>query len=117
MHVRVKRHVVHELVVLLLRWELAVSQQPGDLEKRGAFRQLLDRISPITQNSLVAIDEGDGTTARSRVEESWIVAYKTQIVRVVCLYFLEVRRAKGVVGDRNGVRLVGAGVLYLERAP
>ena len=115
-HVGVVRDVVHELIVLLLVRQLAVPQQPRYLEKRCILSQLLDRIAAIPQNSLVAIDESDGAAAGGGVEEGWIVAYKTQIVGVVGLYFLQIRRPDSVLGDRNRVSLAGARVLYLERA-
>jgi hypothetical protein len=74
-HVRVERDVVHELIVLLLVRQLAVPEQPRDLEKCGVFRQLLDGISAIAKNSLVAVDVGDRAATGSCVEKGGIVAH------------------------------------------
>src|SRR5438128_6197549 len=54
-HVSVARDVVPELIVLLLRRQLTVAEKPRYLQERRVLSQLLDWISAITQDSLVAI--------------------------------------------------------------
>ncbi len=73
-HVRVIGDVVHEGVVLRLFRQLAVAEQPRDLEEAGLLGELLDRVAPIAQDTLVAIDEGDRAPARGGVQERRIVA-------------------------------------------
>ena len=48
-----------ELLVLILGGELAVLEQVSDLQEGGLLRQLLDRVAPIGENALFAIDETD----------------------------------------------------------
>jgi hypothetical protein len=50
--------------------KLAVDQQPRDLEVGAVLGQLLDRVPPVPQDSLVAVDEGDRRLRRGRVDES-----------------------------------------------
>ena len=66
-HVRVERDVVHPVVVLGLVRQLAVPQQPRDFEVAGLLGQLLDRVSAIAENPLVAVNEGDRAPTRCRV--------------------------------------------------
>jgi hypothetical protein len=112
-HVRVVRDVLLPLVVLLLVRELAVPQQPRDLEEVRLLGQLLDRVSAVAQDPLVAVDEGDRRAARRGVHEGGVVAHHAEVVRVD-LDLLEVGGADGLVDDRDGVRLPGARVLDLE---
>ncbi len=115
-HVRVERDIVHELVVLPLVRQLAVPEQPRDLEKCGIFRKLLDRISAIAKNSLVAIDEGDRAATRGCVEKGGIVAHQTRVIRIIGFDFLELDGTDGPFRHRNRVWPGGALILYLERA-
>ena len=52
------------------RRQLAVDEQPGDLEVGGVLRQLLDRIAAVAQDPLVAVDEGDRGLRRRGVDEA-----------------------------------------------
>src|SRR5262249_6338561 len=45
----------------------AVEQQVGDLEERARFRELLDRVAAVTQDALLAVDEGDAAAAGAGV--------------------------------------------------
>ena len=80
--VRVERDVVLELIVFLLIGQLAVAKQPCDFQEGRIFGQLLDGISAIAKDSLVAVDESDGTPAGGSVEEGGVVAYKAVVVRI-----------------------------------
>ena len=80
-HVRVVRDVVHPLVVLGLRRQLAVAQQPRDLEEGRLLGELLDRVAAIAENALVAVDERDRALARRGVHERRIVASSARIRR------------------------------------
>ena len=116
-HVRVVRDVVHPRVVLALRRQLAVAQQPRHLEERRLLGQLLDGISAIAQNSLVAVDEGDRAAARRRVQERGIVAETDpDRPRVVGLHLFEICRADRAVGDRNLIGFLRPLVGEVERA-
>ncbi len=60
-------NVVHELVFFRLVRQFAVQQQEASLEKIALFRQLIDRITTVEQNTLLTIDKGDlAFTARGR---------------------------------------------------
>ena len=107
MHVRVVRDVVCELVVLGLRGQLSVPQQPGDLEEARLFRELLDRIAAIAKDSLVAVDVGDGRAARRGVHERRIVSHHAEII-ILHLDLAKVSSADRVVGDRDRVGLTSA---------
>src|ERR1019366_398897 len=112
-HVRVVRDVLHPLVVLGLRWKLAVTEQPRDLEEIRLPRELVDRVSAVPQDALVAVDERDRTSARRGVHERRIVSHQSEVTGLD-LDLLQVRRANGVVSDWDRVGLAGAGILDLE---
>ena len=57
------------------RGQLAVQHQIGNFQKAALLCQLVDGIAPITQDTLVAIDEGDGALARCGVHESRVVGH------------------------------------------
>src|SRR6185503_181922 len=120
-HVRVERDVVHPLVVVLLARQLAVTQQPRDLEESGLVRELLDGIAAIPQDALVAVDERDRALARRCVHEGGVVRHQAELVGLH-LDLSQIHRADRRVafgawlehGDR--VRLAGTTVLDLDRA-
>src|SRR4051812_1662613 len=116
-HVGVERDLVHEPIVLFLVRQLPVAQQPRYFEERRVLGELLDGIAAEAENSLVAIDVGDRTPARRRVQERGIVAHQTRIVGTLGLDLLELGGANGGLGDWNRIALAGAIVLYFERAP
>ena len=62
--------VIHPLVQLLFRGEFTKHQQICDFQKCATLGEHFDGISAITQDALVAIDEGDGAFARRRVDEA-----------------------------------------------
>ena len=115
MHVGVIRDVVHELIVLVLRRQLAVAEEPRHLEERRAFRELLDRISAVAENSLVTVDIGDGAPAGGGVEERRVVAHQPRIVGVAGLDLLQIVGADGTVGDGHAVGFICPGIAYRER--
>ena len=51
--------VGNETVVLLPIRQFAVAQQPCDLKEVGLLAQLLDRVSTVAQNRVLAVDVGD----------------------------------------------------------
>ena len=50
-----------EIGELLSIWQIAVDEQVGNLEEGSIFCQLFDGISPVAQNPLLTIEEGNGT--------------------------------------------------------
>jgi hypothetical protein len=80
-HVGVEGHVVHEPVEFVLGRQLTLENQVGHLEERGPLGELLDGVSPVTQDSLSAIDEGDRAPGRGRVGEGRIVGHHPELVR------------------------------------
>ena len=105
----------------LLRRQLAVAQQPRDLEERRLLGELLDRIAAIAQDALVAVDERDRALARRRVHERGIVRHQPELFGRR-LDLSKVHRARRRVAfdaalqDLNGVALVGARILDVERS-
>ena len=67
----------------LLRRQLAVAQQPRDLEEGRLLGELLDRVAAIAQDALVAVDERDGAPARRGVHERRVVAHQAELVGVL----------------------------------
>ncbi len=59
-----------ELPQLVGRGQLAVDEQPRDLEICAVLRQLLDRIAAVTQHALVTVDVGDRRLGRRGVHEA-----------------------------------------------
>ncbi len=106
-HVRVVRDVVHESIVLLLIRKLSVTQQPRYLQERRLLGKLLDRVSAIAQDSLVAVDVGDRAATRGGVHERRIVRQQTNVVRIGGLYLSQIGGSDRAVLDRKVVVLVG----------
>jgi len=52
--------------------QAAENQQPGDFDKVGMVRELLDRNAPIPQDAFVPVDVRDRTLAGCRVAQSRI---------------------------------------------
>ncbi len=105
--VRVGRDVVREVLQLGGRRQFALQEEPGHLEKRRLLGELLDRVSPVFQDSLVAVDERDRRLARRRVREGGVVRHQAEIV-LVGLDLAKVERPDRAVLDRQLVRLSGA---------
>src|SRR5439155_1625824 len=57
--------------------QLPKKDQIGDFQEGAPFRQLLDGISAIPQNTLVPVDERDRALARRRVHERGIVGHQS----------------------------------------
>ena len=68
--VRVERDVVHPLLELRARWQLAVDQQVSRLQERGALGELFDRVAAVLQDAALAVDVGDGAAAGRGVGEA-----------------------------------------------
>ncbi len=60
--------------------QLPVKQEVGDLHKTGIGRQLLDGITPITQNSDISINKGDGALGSPGVFVADIQGHQSCIV-------------------------------------
>jgi hypothetical protein len=95
------------LVQLLLRGQLAVDEQVGDLEVAGLLGQLLDRVAAVLQDALVAIDVGNGGATRRRRHIGGVVGHQPEVV-VVGLDLPQLGGPDRVVLDRDLVLLAGA---------
>jgi hypothetical protein len=71
--VRVERDVVRPLLELRPRRELAMGDQVGDLEVARLLGQVLDGITPVPQNPVVAVEIRDRALAGRRLQEGGIV--------------------------------------------
>ena len=103
-HVRVVRDVVLELVVLLLRREFALAEEPRDFEEVRVFGELLNGITAVAEDSLVAVNECDGRPAGRGVQERRVIAHNPEVVGLD-LDLLQVGGANRLVGDRGVVNL------------
>jgi hypothetical protein len=100
---RVVGDLEHPGVQLVLGRQLPVEQQIRHLEEAGVLSELFDRIAAVLQDSDVAVDVGDRTPARRRIDEPWIVGRESRLV--VQGNLLEVGGANRAVGDRDVVLL------------
>ena len=76
------RHVLTPRHQFGLGRQVAIEQQIGRLDEGALLGQLFDRVSPISQDALAAVDEGDRAPAGCRVEKSRVVGHQPEIVRV-----------------------------------
>jgi hypothetical protein len=90
-----------------------MAQQPCDFEEARLLGQLLDGITAIAQDALVAIDESDCRPARRGVHERRVVTHDPEVFGLD-LDLLQVGSANGLIRDRGVVHLAGARVLDLE---
>lgn len=64
LHVLVDHAVVSqlspELLQLFGRWQFTIQKQPGRFDKIRFLGQLLDGVTPVSQNTSIAINIGDG---------------------------------------------------------
>src|ERR1700724_2127108 len=72
-HHRVVGNVVNELLLLLGSRQLPVEEEIGDLEEVAFGGKLLDRVSPVEQYALIAIDIGDARATGSSGHKPGIV--------------------------------------------
>src|SRR5918997_1647890 len=99
--------LVHPVVVLGLRRQVAVHQEVRHFEVVGLLAELLDGDAPVLENPLLAANVANGTPAMRRVRETRIVGHQTEVV-VVYLDLPEVHRTHGAVGDLHLVGLARA---------
>ena len=111
-----------QLVVLGLR--SAARRGAAATRLRGSVAllgELLDRVAAVAENALVAVDERDRALARRGVHEGGIVRHQPEFVGRR-LDLAKVHRAgrrvafDAALQDLNGVGLVGAGILDVERS-
>ena len=89
----------------------AVKQQVRHLQRGTFFRQLLDRIAPVTQNAPVPVDIGDAALAGRCIRIAGVVDHHAKIIGL----HLELAQADsrdGVMFDRQFNRLAGAVIGY-----
>jgi hypothetical protein len=70
LQVLVQHRVVGDVVVNCASWALGsllVQQQPHDLDEVTARGELFDRVAGVTQDALLAVEEGDGALAGAGV--------------------------------------------------
>src|SRR4051794_21302208 len=112
--VGVDRDLVHPLVELVARRELAVDDQIRDLEVRGLLAELLDRVAAVLEDSRFAVDVGDRRPARGGVRVRRVVRHQPEVV-LARLDLPQVHPLDGPVGDLQLVRLAGPVVRDRER--
>ena len=103
----VVRDLEYPRVELRGRGELPVEQQIGGLEERALLRELLDRVAPVAENALVAVDERERAAAGRRVHEGGVIRHQPEIV-VGCLDLAQFRGADCSVLNRELVALASA---------
>ena len=90
-----------------LRGQLAVDQQVRALEVGGLLGELIDRVTAVAQDALVAVDVGDGGATGRRVHERGVVSHQPEVT-VFDVDLLEIERLDRVFGHRHLVGLAGA---------
>ena len=78
---RVIGHLGFEIRQLLPRGKRTVDQQVGDFEKRRLLGELLDRVTPMAQDSLIAVDVGHRTLAFRGIAEAAIECEESGLSR------------------------------------
>ena len=105
---------VDPVVELGLGGQLAEQDQIRRLEVGAGLGQLLDRVSAIHQDALVAVDVGDLALAGGGVHERRVVGAQPRVVAAGG-NFLEVGGADGALRNRDLVGLPGAVVGNAQR--
>src|SRR4030081_3733630 len=85
LQVFVKQGVPADLLVevgkLARRGQLAVDEQPRDLEERRVLGDLLDRVAAVAEDAGIAVDVGDGRPGRCRVDEAVVERRESGLTR------------------------------------
>ncbi len=102
----VRRNVARESLQLVLRREFAVPEEPCHLEEARFLGQLFDRVAPVLEDPLVAVDVGDARDARGGVEVGGVVGHHPEVAGIY-LDLPEVHRPYGVVLDGNDILFPG----------
>jgi hypothetical protein len=105
----VHRDLMRPVRELARRRQFAEEDQVRGFEIGALLGELLDGITAIQEDAVVAIDVGDAAAARRGVHERRVVGRETLIVGVG-LDLLEIGRADRAVGDRHLVLLGCRGV-------
>jgi hypothetical protein len=96
---RMKRNIVCPVRQLRRGRKLAVKDEISGFQIIAFFRDLLDGIAAVTQNTLVAIDISDFALAGGGVHETRVVT--DQAVIVSNLDLEQIRGSDGAVTNRN----------------
>ena len=96
--------LVHPVVELVARRQLAVDQQVGDLEVGRLLAELLDRVAAVLEDAGGAVDVGDLAAAVRGVRVRRVVGHEAEVV-LVDLDPAEVHRLDGPVDDLDLVGL------------
>jgi len=86
--------------------QFTIKNQISSFQVSALFRQLFDRIAPIAQNTLVAIDIGDFAVARRGVHKTRIVADQALIFRN--FYLKQIGGLDRAILNRDIVFLAGS---------
>jgi len=97
-----------------LIWQFPVQQEISNFEIVALFCKLIDWITAIFEDALVAINERNSALARGGVHEGGIVGHQAKIV-VADLNLTKVHRPDRTVFDLNLVLLTRAIVCDAER--
>src|ERR1019366_6553337 len=81
-------------------------EQVGDLQIGRLLGQLLDRVSAVLEDALLAVDEGDRRPARRRGHERRVIGHEPEVV-LVGLDLAQLGGADRPVLDGNLVLLAG----------
>src|SRR4029079_3566666 len=76
--------------------------------------EFLDRIAPVLEDPLVAVNVGDAAATRRGIHEGGMVGLQSGVVSA-CLDLPQVRRADRALGHRDFVLLAGAVVSNRQR--
>ena len=113
MHVGVMSYVVNPAVVLRFVRQFTVNKKVSDFEEVTFFRQLFYRVSPVSQDSLFSVNEGNPAFARSGIPESGVVTHHAKVF-VLNPYLAKVSGFYGIVVYSKFVCFTCPVILYRQ---
>src|SRR5690606_35374264 len=108
-----------ETLVFFLAWQFAVEQEVAYFEEIGMFGELIDRVAPVQQYAVGAINVGNGGLAGCRGDKAWIVCENAFLDEAAYVDNVRAdgaginRKLNGLVSHRERGFPVGHGALLL----
>ena len=100
----VMRNLAHPVFQLALRRQLAEKKQVRDFEVGAVLGQHFNRVSPVAQDPLITVNEGDCAAAGGRVHEGWVIGHEPEIFWAR-FNLAQIHRPDRSVLDRQGIVL------------
>jgi hypothetical protein len=104
---RVARHTIVEVFLLRLRRQLAVEKQVAGLEEIAVLGKFVDRVAPVEEHAIIAVDVGDVRLAGGSRREARIVGEAARLG--VKPAYVDDGRTDRPVADRKFPTLIADG--------